>query len=143
MVPVRTLAAEIEATLAPARAAFARLCPGLCPDCADPCCQRVSPHGLLDQTDVLYLAVRGWRGTPLAMPTAKGCPFLTPGGCGLPWQARPFACLRYLCRPIQRALAEAELAAITSAITRAAALRSRLMAAFLDGDGPAEPRGQP
>ncbi len=128
------MAAEIEATLAPARVAFARLCSRLCPACPDPCCLRVSPHGLMDQTDVLHLAARDWRGTPLATPTDKGCPFLTAEGCNLPWEARPFACLRYLCRPLQDALEEAELAALAAALTRAAALRSELMAAFLDCD---------
>lgn len=88
----------------------------------------------MDQTDVLYLAVRDWRGVPIATPTAKGCPFLAAEGCNLPWEARPFACLRYLCRPLQDALEEAELAVITAAITRAGTLRSELMAAFLDCD---------
>ena len=136
MAPVRALAAEIEAALVPARAAFARLCPRLCPDCHDPCCLRVSPHGLLDQTDVLHLAARGWRGVPEAAPAPRGCCFLRADGCALPWEARPYACLRHLCRPLQDALTESELTAITQAITRVAGMRAAMMAAFMDCETP-------
>ena len=136
MAPARALAAQLAATLAPAREAFARLCPRLCPDCREPCCRRISPHGLLDQVDLLFMAAQGLADLPAPPPVSPGCPFLAVAGCRLPWAARPFACLRYLCRPIQDALTPGDLASLAAALTRAAGLRADLAAAFLVLDPP-------
>ncbi|MFH1033155.1 MAG: hypothetical protein V1806_01490 [Pseudomonadota bacterium] len=130
--PARDLAAQLEACYQPARQAFARLCPELCPTCPKVCCLRVSPHGLIDQMDLIYYAALDLRGLPYPRPRERGCPFLETQGCALPWRARPFACLHYICPLLRKALPPAELAVLELALEQAGALRSALFKAFLD-----------
>jgi hypothetical protein len=131
----RALAGELEACYQSARQAFARLCPELCPDCPDVCCLRVSPHGLLDQPDLIHYAALGLRDLPYPRPRERGCPFLEEQGCALPWRARPFACLHYVCDRLRAALSSEELAAVERALERAGALRSQMFSAFIAGLG--------
>ena len=115
----------------PARQAFGRLCPELCPSCQKVCCRRVSPHGLLDLVDLIYFAALDLRDLPYPRPRERGCPFLEEAGCALPWRARPYACLHYLCAPLRQALGSQESAQVWSALEQAAGLRASLHAAFL------------
>lgn len=128
----RALAAELEACYEPARRAFGCLCPELCPTCPGVCCLRISPHGLLDQVDLIYYAALELRKLPYPRPRERGCPFLEAQGCLLPWRARPFACLHYICPRLAAALPAPELAAVERALERAGALRASLHAAFLE-----------
>lgn len=129
----RALAAELEACCQPARDAFARLCPELCPSCDKVCCLRISPHGLLDVVELVYCAALDLRNLPYPKPRERGCPFLEDQGCALPWRARPYACLHYVCDRLREALRGEELAAVERALERAAWLRSELMKMFLAG----------
>lgn len=131
----RALAMELEACYQPARDAFARLCPGLCPACPSVCCLRVSPHGLLDQTDLIHYAALGLRDLPYPRPRERGCPFLEEAGCALPWRARPYACLHYICDRLGAAMNEMERDEAERALERAAWLRGELVSAFLSGLG--------
>ncbi|MBI4799258.1 MAG: hypothetical protein HY794_11110 [Desulfarculus sp.] len=130
----RDLAAHLEACLEPARQAFARLCPELCPACDKVCCLGISPHGLLDQVDLIYFAALGLNHLPYPRPRERGCPFLEAEGCLLPWRARPYACLHYVCPRLSAALSGPELAMVEQALERAGQLRARLHAAFVDPD---------
>lgn len=126
------LAAQLEACLGPARQVFARLCPELCPTCGKVCCLGISPHGLLDPVDLIYFAALGLNHLPYPRPREKGCPFLEEAGCALPWRARPYACLHYICPRLSAALPGPELAAVEQALVRAGELRAMLHAAFVD-----------
>jgi hypothetical protein len=129
----RALAAELEACYQPARQAFARLCPELCPDCPQVCCLRISPHGLLDTVELVYYAALDLRNLPYPVPRERGCPFLEDQGCALPWRARPFACLHYVCGRLLEALGGEELAVVERALEQAAWLRSEMFKMFLAG----------
>lgn len=126
------LAAHLEACLEPARRAFARLCPELCPACQNTCCLRISPHGLLDQVDLIYFAALGLHHLPYPRPRERGCPFLEAEGCLLPWRARPYACLHYICAPMQDTLGRREFQEVWQALDRAGQMRAELHAAFVD-----------
>ncbi|MFH1059463.1 MAG: hypothetical protein V1797_12405 [Pseudomonadota bacterium] len=135
MAPARALAADYQACLAPAQAIFRRLCPVLCPDCAKPCCLRVSTRGVFDQPDLVVIAALNLPLIAAPPPSTSGCPFLLPQGCALPWPARPFTCLHYVCPPLTAALSAAEKASVEAGLVRAAELRSELMAALVDLPG--------
>jgi hypothetical protein len=128
----RALATQLEACYQPARQAFARLCPDICPSCAKVCCLGISPHGLICQEDLIYYAALDLRDLPYPRPRERGCPFLEAQGCALPWRARPFACLHYICPSLANSLDKAELATVEQALERAGFLRSSLHAAFLN-----------
>lgn len=130
----RALAAELEACLQPARRAFDRLCPDLCPDCSRPCCVRISRRGLLDQADLIFFAALGVDDLPYPhQPRLQGCPFLGQAGCDLPWRARPYACLHYICPHLFRALDKKELNEVERSLERAGAMRSELVGVFTQG----------
>lgn len=132
MAPARALAGAYQACLAPAQALFDRLCPALCPACPEPCCGRVSTRGVFDQPDLVLIAALDLPPIPAPPPSSAGCPFLLPRGCALPWPARPFTCLHYLCPRLARAMTATELDGVEAALVRAAALRSQIMAALVD-----------
>lgn len=132
MAPARSLAAAYQDCLAPAQASFDRLCPKLCPDCPSPCCRRVSTRGVFDQPDLVVIAALGLPPIPAPPPSRAGCPFLRPQGCVLPWPARPFTCLHYLCPRLGGAMTAAERSEVEAGLVRAGELRSELMAALVD-----------
>ena len=129
----RALAAELQACQRPARQAFARLCPELCPSCDKVCCLRISPHGLLDIVDLIYYAALDLRKLPYPRPRPRGCPFLEQEGCALPWPARPFPCLHYICARLGAAMTDEERALTERSLAQAALLRGELHQAFLKG----------
>lgn len=132
--PARRLAAELGACLGPARQAFARLCPDLCPVCHRPCCVRISRRGLLDIADLIFFAAQEVAELPYPRHSRlQGCPFLGEHGCNLPWRARPFACLHYVCGHLKRALSAEELRAVERSLERAAGLRTELVKSFTEG----------
>jgi hypothetical protein len=118
--------------LAAPRRIFARLCPELCPSCEEACCQRVSHRGVMDTADLVFFALQGITALPAAARQDGLCPWLTRQGCALSWNARPFACLHYLCKPLQNAMSPSELAEVRTLLTQAGGLRSRLLKLFLD-----------
>ena len=68
----------------------------VCPACERPCCERVG-H-LFDERDVIFLKVFFNRTAPRKRSrTVGGCAFLSPDGCLLEPESRPFICHRYLC----------------------------------------------
>lgn len=131
----RQVARSLLAAYDPLRQIFARLCPGLCPACARVCCAHVDVKGLFDQADLIQMAALGLDRPPLPRPVAKGCAFLGQAGCRMPWQARPYACLHYLCAPLLQAMSLSERQSAASALREAALLRADLLNAFLEGRG--------
>ncbi|BEQ15044.1 hypothetical protein [Desulfoferula mesophila] len=133
--PARELALRISQTLELPRRVFARHCPELCPDCARPCCARISRHGILDAADLILMAVLNPDGAPYPSARSEACPFLSPEGCELPWSARPYACLHYVCDALRRAMSPEEAQEVERALARAGELRSELVAAYTQGRG--------
>jgi hypothetical protein len=73
-----------------------------CRFCPEPCC--ITNTVWFDFRDLLILHLLD---APLPLRQAatgpgENCPFLFPHGCRLPWQIRPWMCIKYLC-PTQRA----------------------------------------
>jgi len=131
--PARELAARIDARLKTPREIFARHCPSLCPACSRPCCVRISRRGLIDTSDLILMAALAPEGLPYPRARLRGCPFLEPDGCALPWNARPYACLHYVCGHLQRAMTPAEAGAVDQALVEVARLRSELVGAYTTG----------
>ncbi|MBU1156932.1 MAG: hypothetical protein KJ921_13830 [Proteobacteria bacterium] len=131
--PARELAAQISRTLELPRRVFARHCPHLCPTCSRPCCLRISRRGLLDTADLILMAVLVPQGVPFPTARLQACPFLGGGGCELPWLARPYACLHYVCGHLKRVLTVEELAQVEAALAEVAKMRSELVGVYLHG----------
>lgn len=71
----------------------------ICPACEEPCCKRV--QYLYDEKDIIFAKVLRGNSVPRRKHRGKGCQFLSPTGCLLTPQARPFICHRYLCSKLQ------------------------------------------
>lgn len=130
--PVCQSADSLYKLLEAPRDIFARLCPELCPDCEEDCCRRVSQRGVMDEADLVFLALQGITALPAAARQDGLCPWLGREGCALPWNARPFACLHYLCEPLQNAMSPHELKHVRASLTQAGDARSRLLKLFLE-----------
>ncbi|MCB2192183.1 MAG: hypothetical protein KQI62_11495 [Deltaproteobacteria bacterium] len=115
------------------RRVFARHCPNLCPSCSRPCCVRISRRGLLDTADLILMAVLVPEGVPFPAARLQACPFLGEQGCELPWLARPYACLHYVCTHLKRVMTLEETQAVDQALVRAGDLRSELVGAYTQG----------
>jgi hypothetical protein len=79
------------------------LCSKTCPVCIEACCVHAKPW--YDFKDLVYLHL-----CKLPIPTAQpigqlkdSCRYLTPNGCNLPRQIRPWICTWYLC-PTQKTI---------------------------------------
>ncbi|MCB2226448.1 MAG: hypothetical protein KQH53_07190 [Desulfarculaceae bacterium] len=131
--PARALVARIDARLKLPREVFARHCPSLCPKCSRPCCVRISRRGLIDTSDLILMAALAPEGLPYPSARMRGCPFLEVGGCALPWNARPYACLHYVCPHLRRAMTHAETMAVEQALVKVGNLRSELVGAYSEG----------
>jgi hypothetical protein len=125
-------ARELQELLETPRRIFARFCPELCPTCAEACCGRVSHRGVMDEADLVYLAAQGVSALPQAARQDGLCPWLADAGCALSWKARPFACLHYVCEPLQNAMSPAELQQVRAALAQAGDARSHLLKLFLE-----------
>lgn len=125
-------AGSLQGILEPPLQVFARLCPELCPACPEDCCRRVSHRGVMDTPDLVFLAAQGITTLPRAARQDGLCPWLGDKGCALPWNARPFACLHYLCAPFQNAMSPAELEQIKTSLAQAGDARSRLLRLFME-----------
>ena len=130
--PARQQADSLYQLLAAPREIFARLCPELCPSCDEACCRRVSQRGVMDTADLIFLAAQGITSLPQAEREDGLCPWLSQAGCILPWNARPFACLHYLCEPLQRSMSLSEAERIRTCLTQAGDARSRLLRLFME-----------
>jgi len=111
---------------------FARLCPALCPSCPEACCRRVSQRGVMDTADLIFIAAQGLSALPQAVGRDGRCPWLGEEGCILPWNARPFACLHYVCAPLQNAMSPIESEQIRASLAQAGDARSRLLKLFME-----------
>ncbi|MFH2125273.1 MAG: hypothetical protein ABIK12_02080 [Pseudomonadota bacterium] len=131
--PARELAAQISQTLELPRRVFARHCPHLCPTCSRPCCVRISRRGLLDTADLILMAVLVPDGVPFPTARLQACPFLGGEGCELPWLARPYACLHYVCGHLKRVMTAQELAQVEAALAEVGDMRSRMVGAYTQG----------
>jgi hypothetical protein len=125
-------ARDLQELLEAPRRIFARLCPELCTACLEACCRRVSHRGMMDEADLVFLAARGISELPRAARNDNLCPWLGEKGCALDWNARPFACLHYLCAPLKNAMSPAELEQVRAAMAQAGDVRSRLLTLFLE-----------
>jgi hypothetical protein len=78
----------------------------LCPVCEESCCQRVSY--LFDEKDLIFARVLGRNGVPerRCNTSDAGCPYLSPTGCLLSPEIRPFTCHRYLCSALEAEMAK-------------------------------------
>lgn len=132
--PALQCARELQELLETPRRTFARFCPGLCPSCDEDCCRRVSHRGVMDEADLLFLAAQGISELPQAARQDNLCPWLGHKGCALAWNARPFACLHYVCEPLQNAMSPAELQQVRAAMAQAGDARSRLLRLFMDSE---------
>ena len=130
--PARRNAQTLDQLLEAPREIFARLCPELCPSCGEACCRRVSYRGVMDSTDLIFLAVQGVTSLPQAEREGSLCPWLGLEGCALPWKARPFACLHYLCEPLQQSMSLNELKQVRACLAQAGDARSRLLGRFME-----------
>lgn len=130
--PLRENAASLHQILQAPRQIFARLCADLCPTCSEACCGRVSRRGVLDMVDLILLATQGLTSLPQAERHDNLCPWLGQEGCALTWNARPFACLHYVCDPLQEAMSPSELDRVQTVLAQAGAARSRLLKLFLE-----------
>ncbi len=114
------------------RQIFARLCPDLCPSCDEACCRRVSHRGVMDTADLIFLAAQGIASLPQSVRKDGLCPWLGGEGCILPWNARPFACLHYLCNPLQKSMSHTDLEQIRASLAQAGDVRSNLLKVFME-----------
>ncbi|MCF8031624.1 MAG: hypothetical protein K9K66_01475 [Desulfarculaceae bacterium] len=96
---------------------------------------RISRRGLIDTSDLILMAALCPKGLPYPRARMRGCPFLEKDGCALPWNARPFACLHYVCGHLRRVMTHAEAQAVEQALVEVARLRSELVGAYATGHG--------
>jgi len=77
-----------------------------CPGCATPCCQSLPVQGWFSESDYYVYRMLHEPPEPLLVSggPALGCRFLGRGGCVLPGDARPFACVKVNCRALSEAL---------------------------------------
>lgn len=130
--PVRKKADSLYQLLGVPREIFARLCPDLCPTCSEACCGRVSHRGVLDEADLIFLATQGIQALTRAVRSDDLCPWLDQEGCALPWNARPFACLHYVCEPLREAMGPNDLDDVQICLAQAGGLRSNLLKLFME-----------
>ncbi len=96
---------------------------------------RISRRGLLDTADLILMAVLTPDGVPFPTARLQACPFLGQAGCELPWRARPYACLHYVCGHLRRVMTVEEARAVELALVRAGELRSELVGAYTQARG--------
>lgn len=130
--PVRQKADSLYQLLEAPRQIFARLCPDLCPTCAEACCQRVSHRGVMDTADLIFLATQGIVSLPQSQRDDNLCPWLGPEGCVLTWNARPFACLHYVCAALKNSMSPTEFEKVQTRLAQAGDARSQLLKLFMN-----------
>jgi len=94
---------------------------------------RITRRGLLDTADLILMAVLVPDGVPFPTARLQACPFLGEAGCELPWLARPYACLHYVCGHLKRVMPLDELAQVEAALAEVGDLRSRMVGAYTQG----------
>ena len=92
----------------------------------------MSQRGVMDTVDLIFLAAQGISSLPQIESGDKLCPWLSQKGCILPWNARPFVCLHYLCDPLQDSMKPSQLEQIRSNLAQAGDARSRLLRLFME-----------
>lgn len=88
------------------RSLFDHITPHLCGACENKCCEGFPLEGWFSVEE--YLLFRIKYGKPLVPPDRinrpSACSFLTPRGCSLPADLRPFTCVKINCAQITEAL---------------------------------------
>ena len=88
------------------RAILNTVTPGICRICEQKCCEGFPLEGWFTLED--YALYRVKYGIPTLPPNriggATSCYFLTPEGCSLPEDLRPFTCVKINCKKISEAL---------------------------------------
>ena len=78
----------------------------LCSDCEHTCCEGLPIDGWFSLED--YVLFRVKYGIPTLPPHRirhdNGCSFLTPKGCSLPEDMRPFSCVKVNCKNLKASL---------------------------------------
>lgn len=104
MLQSRQVAATIGQRIASIDRDMQSLCQATCPTCAQPCCLNATVW--YDFRDLLYL-----HASEAALPlsqisrqSGQACPYLSPTGCMLSRNQRPFICTWYICPPQVRLL---------------------------------------
>lgn len=131
--PARGLARRIRRLLDAVDPWMDELAARTCPGCPSPCCAGASVYH--DFTDLVVLHLAG-PGLPLEQCRAAGetCRHLSPSGCLLPREIRPWICTWYLCpeqrRELSRLAPDAERR-LTRLVTRIGRLRPSLEELFI------------
>jgi len=88
------------------RAILNEAAPGFCGPCEHKCCEGFPLEGWFSFED--YVLFRIKYGKPALPPdrieSDTACSFLTPGGCSLPADLRPFTCVKINCELLNHAL---------------------------------------
>ena len=79
------------------------------------------------------MAVLTPQGVPYPTARLQACPFLGEAGCELPWLARPYACLHYVCGHLKRVLSLEELSQVEDALAEVGKMRSQMVGAYTQG----------
>lgn len=101
LIQARALAVEIRLAIDQLLPEMTALCRLTCRFCPEPCC--ITNTVWIDFRDLLLLHLLEAPVPTRQAATNPGdaCPFLGPRGCRLPWQTRPWMCIKYTC-PAQR-----------------------------------------
>ncbi len=88
------------------REIFKRLSPHPCPHCERSCCEGAPVDGWFSLVDyVLFRLKYGIPNLPTNSIGGDGvCSFLTPAGCSLPGDMRPFSCVKVNCEVLGESL---------------------------------------
>ena len=88
------------------RAIFNSITPHLCTSCENKCCEGSPLEGWFSLED--YLLFRAKYDKPVSPPNRithpTACSFVTPHGCSLPEDLRPFTCVKINCSKVTEAL---------------------------------------
>jgi len=78
----------------------------ICTTCQGGCCRSGQHHiGLVNLLSLLS------QDRPIPLPDfSQGCPWLTPNGCSLASEARPYNCISFICEAIEERLSPARVA---------------------------------
>ena len=99
----------------------------LCAACGGACCR----VGRYHPTALDLLACRSTEETPVTPDFASGaCPFLGAAGCRIAPSRRPFACVSFICEPIEERLSGVEVARLHQVEEELRLLREQAAARF-------------
>ncbi len=88
------------------RAIFNQLTPHLCTHCENKCCEGFPVEGWFSPEDYTLFRVKYDKPTlpPNRVNLQSACYFLTPEGCSLPEEMRPFTCVKVNCEKLNKSI---------------------------------------